>query len=46
MAKNRFVKSGTANFVRSKYSDRNMWITPRGDPEYCGQKKTETDFSI
>ena len=24
---------------RSEYSDRNMWTTSRGDPEYFGQKK-------
>ena len=29
---------------RSEYSDRNMWTTSRGDPEYSGQKKPKRTF--
>ena len=29
---------------RSEYSDRNMWTTSRGDPEYSGQKKPKRIF--
>ena len=29
---------------RSEYSDRNMWTTFRGDPEYSGQKKPKQTF--
>ena len=29
---------------RSEYSDRNMWTTSRGDPEYSGQKKPIRTF--
>ena len=29
---------------RPEYSDRNMWTTSRGDPEYSGQKKQKRTF--
>ena len=29
---------------RSEYSDRNMWTTSRGDPEYSGQEKPKRTF--
>ena len=29
---------------RSEYSDRNMWTTSRGDPEYSRQKKPKRTF--
>ena len=31
---------------RSEYSDRNVWTTSRGDPEYSGQRKPKRTFQF